>query len=95
MSVLVIRQQLLETVDDLPTEVLPELAIFLDYLRFKTGYTTPKWGVIQPASGSSFLLAIAGIGASEETDIAERDEEILTTEIDPIRGWSLPRESLP
>lgn len=95
MSVLVIRQQLIETVDNLPTEVLPELAIFLDYLRFKTGYTPPALGVMPPAAGSSFLLAIAGIGASEETDIAERDEEILAAEIDPIRGWGLPRESLP
>jgi hypothetical protein len=46
------------------------------------------------ASGSAFLLSIAGIGAAEE-DLSERDEEILTQEIDPIRGWGLKRDNLP
>jgi len=36
------------------------------------------------------LLALVGLGESnEETDVSERDEEILAAEIDPIRGWSL------
>ncbi len=38
-------------------------------------------------SGAEFLLAIAGIGTSEEDDVSERDEEILAAEVDPIRGW--------
>lgn len=37
---------------------------------------------------SSFWHAVTGLGRSEQPDIAERDEEILATEIDPIRGWS-------
>ena len=37
-----------------------------------------------------FLLSIAGLGAAEE-DLSERDEEILSEEIDPVRGWSLNR----
>jgi hypothetical protein len=94
MSALAIRQQLIATIDELPTESLAELVIFLEYLRFKTKRVTPKRKKTQPALDSSFLLAIAGIGASAETDLAERDEEILTAEIDPLRGWGLPRESL-
>jgi hypothetical protein len=38
-------------------------------------------------SGSAFLLSIAGLGSSQEQDVSERDEEILRTEVDPIRGW--------
>lgn len=38
-------------------------------------------------SDVEFLYAIAGIGASDEDDISERDEEILESEVDPIRGW--------
>lgn len=41
----------------------------------------------EAAEGRSFLLAIAGLGSSKEGDISERDEEILSREIDPL-GWS-------
>jgi hypothetical protein len=34
-------------------------------------------------------LSIAGLGASNEENISERDEEILESEVNPIRGWSL------
>jgi hypothetical protein len=70
------RQELIETVSALPNEVLPELASFLDYLRYKS--VQPK----SPGSkGSSFLLAVAGLGTSGQTDTSERDEEILRNEI--------------
>lgn len=39
------------------------------------------------AEGVSFLLSIAGQGRSGESDVSERDEEILADEVDPIRGW--------
>jgi hypothetical protein len=42
-------------------------------------------------SGVSFLLSIAGQGASSEDDVSERDEEILAAEVDPIRGWHVER----
>jgi hypothetical protein len=95
MSILVpTRQQLMELIEELPVESLPELANFLEYLRFKahdsrsmTSYST------QSFSGSTFLLAIAGLGASDEVDLAERDEEILANEIDSVRGWGLVREA--
>jgi hypothetical protein len=45
----------------------------------------------QAARGSAFLLSIAKLGNSGQGDIAERDEEILSSEIDSIRGWTLKR----
>jgi hypothetical protein len=78
------RRQLIATIKKLPAETLPELANFLTYLQFKSA-SPPR----SEATGTEtrFLLAIAGIGSGEE-DLSERDEEILTQEIDPIRGWS-------
>jgi hypothetical protein len=75
------RQKLIAAVNTLPEQALGELASFIDYLRYKSA---------QPATnqnGSAFLLSIAGIGASQEQDVSERDEEILRAEVDPIRGW--------
>lgn len=75
------RQKLIEAVNALPAEALIELASFIDYLRYKS---------VQPSanqSSSAFLLSIAGLGSSQERDVSERDEEILRTEVDPIRGW--------
>jgi len=45
-------------------------------------------GQATPAA-TSFLLAITDLGASGQGDVAERDEEILATEIDPVSGWNL------
>ena len=45
-------------------------------------------------SSSSFLLAIAGLGNSGQGDIAERVEEILAVEIDPVCGWHPDREGV-
>ena len=77
------RHQLMDTINKLPVEVLPELASFLNYLQFKVESPVQS----EPSgSGTKFLLSIAGIGEAEE-DLSERDEEILAAEIDPIRGW--------
>lgn len=38
-------------------------------------------------SPSAFLTAIAGLGASGQSDIAERSEEILRSENVPPYGW--------
>jgi hypothetical protein len=38
-------------------------------------------------SGVAFLLSIAGQGNSGQSDVSERDEEILAQEVDPICGW--------
>lgn len=43
-------------------------------------------------SGVEFLMSIAGQGRSNEDDVSERDEEILKSEIDPIRGWHVDRD---
>jgi len=91
-----IRQQLTKAIDELPSEVLPELVIFIEYLRFKSNRSVPASETTVPvSSGSTFLLSIAGLGTSDEDDVSERDEEILADEIDPIRGWSLRRDNLP
>lgn len=76
------RQKLIEAVGTLPDENLSELASFLDYLRYKSEHSK-----VPDQNASSFLHAIAGLGSSGQQDISERDEEILSTEIDPIYGW--------
>ena len=90
-----VRQQLTKAIDELPAEVLPELVNFIEYLRFKIN---PPVSLSEPdtqtTSGSAFLFSIAELGASDEDDLSERDEEILVNEIDPIRGWGLKQDDL-
>jgi hypothetical protein len=88
------RKKLSKAIEELPDTVLPELTEFIHYLQFKTAVPHLEKTVLQPTSGSAFLLAIAGIGESEETDLSERDEEILANEIDPVRGWGLAQDNL-
>ncbi|MEL7223324.1 MAG: hypothetical protein AAF810_14915 [Cyanobacteria bacterium P01_D01_bin.36] len=76
------RAQLIESVKALPDESLAELSSFIDYLEFKKATVEPRM------TGKEFLFSVAGLGNSEESDISERDEEILSQEIDPIKGWS-------
>jgi hypothetical protein len=61
-----------------------ELASFVEYLQYKS---TRQKEVNN--HGSSFLMSIAGLGASAETDVSEQDEDILKNEIDSVRGWGL------
>jgi len=77
------RTQLIEAIKTLPEESLAELSSFVNYLRYKSADTPSQ------KSGKDFLLSIAGLGQSEESDVSERDEEILAQEINPIGGWSL------
>ncbi len=77
------RQQIIEIIDNLPESTFSELASFIGYLRYKSIETKAE------PPHNSFLLSIAGLGASTEKDISERDEEILASEVNPIRGWSL------
>jgi hypothetical protein len=62
------RQQLSHAIDELPIEVIPELASFLDYLRFKVGLS-PLTTAEQPATGAAFLHSIVGIGECDETEV--------------------------
>ena len=79
------RSQLVEAVNALPQNLLPELADFLSYLEFKSAKAVAQ----HPSkSGSDFLLSIAALGEAVP-DLAERAEEILADKIDPIRGFSL------
>ena len=77
------RTQLIESIKALPDDSLVELSNFVSYLKFKKAMVTPKM------TGQECLLSIAGIGHSGESDISERDEEILAQEIDPIQGWGV------
>lgn len=79
----VARQQILETVSTLPEEALVELANFLDYLRYKSVQRREANN-----QSANFLGAVAGLGNSGQSDVSERDEEILRSEIDPVHGWS-------
>jgi hypothetical protein len=78
------RQKLIEAVNSLPNDALPELAGFLDYLHDKSAQQKEP-----DRQSSSFLMAIAGLGSSNQQDVSERDEEILRNEIHPIYGWDL------
>lgn len=77
---------------ELPAEMLPELANFIEYLRFKVNSpaVAPITSQEQVRKGDNFLLNIAGLGESEEIDLSERDEEILKAEINPNRGFGHP-----
>jgi hypothetical protein len=78
------RQKLIEAVSTLPDEALFELASFLDYLSYKSlQRRTPT------RNATNFLLAVTGLGRSGQSDISERDEEILRNESDPVYGWNL------
>lgn len=78
------RQQLIETISNLPEELLFELASFLDYLNYKTRQQEEI-----NSSPSAFLTSVTGLGNSGQQDISIRDEEILREEIDPVKGWNL------
>ncbi len=53
-------------------------------------FIPPKLHPIAPQKTSvNFLLSVAKLGSSMEKNVSERDEEILASEVDPIRGWSL------
>ncbi len=80
------RQQLIEEIKTLPEDALAELSSFVAYLRYKSVEQKPE------ATQSNFLLSIAGLGTSGETNVSERDEAILANEIDPFYGWSLHRK---
>ncbi|MEH2383323.1 MAG: hypothetical protein V7K27_31290 [Nostoc sp.] len=82
------RQRLIEVINALPDEKLIELASFVEYLQYKS---TRQKEVDNHKS--SFLMSIAGLGASTESNISELDEDILKNEIDPVRGWGLKADN--
>jgi hypothetical protein len=77
------REQLLTLINNLPDELLAEVANYADYLQSKAIISD------QPHPSINFLLSIAGLGSSEEKDVSDRQEAILANEIDPITDWSL------
>ena len=77
------RQQIIEVIDNLSEDAFSELVNFIGYLRYKSVETKTE------TPHNSFLLSIVGLGASTEKDVSEKDEEVLTNEVNPICGWSL------
>ncbi len=68
-------------IENLPIEVLPELANFVEYLHYKANRrTSVSERTVEENSGSAFLLSIPGIGTSAENDFYQRDEEILASD---------------
>jgi hypothetical protein len=92
------RQQLIHIIDELPSKALPELGSFLDYLRFKVRYggdlADKLKDEVQSINSGSFLLAIAGLGASDEADLSERAEEILASSCCEMASFSPRRQAL-
>jgi len=79
------RQTLIEAINALPDEKLIELASFVEYLQYKS----IKQKEVNN-HGSSFLMSIAGLGASTETDISKQDEVFARIR---QRAEALPMES--
>ncbi|MEB3294321.1 MAG: hypothetical protein VKJ24_14270 [Synechococcales bacterium] len=69
------RQNLIEAVNTLTDEALIELSSFVEYWRYKTSQPQTS----EPPK-QNFLLTVAGLGASGQTDIADSDEAILSSE---------------
>jgi hypothetical protein len=67
----------------LPDEALTELANFVEYLSYKTLSSGPP-----QQTNQNFLLTIAGLGESGQTNTSDSTREILSNEINPIHGWS-------
>jgi hypothetical protein len=97
-----LKEKVLEEVARFPEEKLRELYDVIHHLRLGIeadsspekhhDASNQECPTLSKASSSAFLLSIAGIGTAEE-DLSERDEEILSQEIDPIRGWGLKRDT--
>ncbi|NMF58117.1 hypothetical protein [Pseudanabaena yagii] len=68
------RKQIIELIDNLPEDSFPDLVTFIGYLRYKT------------VEIKEALPHNVGLGASNEKDILEIDEEILANEVNPIRN---------
>ncbi len=83
-SVDLTHQQLSQAINELPLAALPELADFIEDLRFKLNLTSAA--INNEQKESNFLLSISGIGESSKPDLSDKDTENLAPEIEPNRG---------
>ncbi|MDP5016598.1 hypothetical protein FJR11_04455 [Anabaena sp. UHCC 0187] len=83
-SVNLTHQQLSQAINELPLAALPELADFIEDLRFKLNLTSAA--INNEQKESNFLLSISGIGESSELYLSDKDAENLAPEIEPARG---------
>jgi hypothetical protein len=85
MGIQIFDEELVERIERLARqEQCPEEQVVAHAIRLYEKET-------QAGSTASFLLSIAKLGNSEQGDIAERDEEILSSEVDQTRGWTLKK----
>jgi len=83
-SVSLTHEQLSQAINELPLAALPELADFIESLLFKLNLTPAA--INNEPGESNFLLSIAGIGESSESNLSDRDTENGELEIVPTRG---------
>lgn len=89
-----LRQEIISALETLPLDGLKLLAEFVAFLQDKfnrqptngteqhgLSQLEPTTASIEKQSEDNFLLSIVGLGQSDETDLSERDEEILAQEI--------------
>ncbi len=79
------HQTIIQAVKELPAEALPELAEFINFLESKMNSLQTDG---KKKKSSDFLMSIAGLGASDEDDISEKNEDILSREINSVSGWT-------
>lgn len=82
MSILISDKKLLELIEEAAKEKKqsPEQVIAAAIVA----YTSQK-----SDDSDRFWESIIGLGNSGDPTFAERDEEILAEDVDPIRGWGL------
>jgi hypothetical protein len=80
MSILISNEELVERIQEIAEErkQSPEEVIAAAIASY-----APK----RNSNSKAFWESIRGIGNSGDPTLAERDEEILAEDIDPIRGW--------
>jgi hypothetical protein len=69
-------------------KIVASMAVEIDEAVLLEGVKTAQERLAQIPPKQNFLLTVAGLGNSGQTDTSDRDEEILRNEIDPIHGWS-------
>lgn len=85
MSIVISDEKLLELIEEAAKEKRqsPEQVVAAAIVA----YTSPKSG-----NSDHFWESVIGLGNSGDPTFAERDEEILAKDVDPIRGWGVRHE---
>jgi len=77
------KLDIIDVINSLSSEVLPELANYLACIQFKISQPEQTENL---SSGNSFLLSIAGMSSSEERDTSEHILEVVSNCIEKKYG---------